>query len=67
MVFVHVCAGVVVLAKKLDFESEQRTHSVVVEAIQPAIGSVPQRISTATIVVQVQDFNDNRPEFTQVC
>ena len=58
------CAGVVVLNALLDYESGDLIHSVVVRAIKTT--NIDSRTVTATVILQVQDFNDNRPEFTQV-
>lgn len=54
----------VVLNARLDYESGDLTHSVVVRAIKTT--NIDSRTVTATVILQVQDFNDNRPAFTQV-
>ena len=51
-------SGVITIGKKLDFEKEQQ-HILYIRAIDNGANAVP---AYATVVINVLDVNDNRPE-----
>ncbi|XP_034945358.1 fat-like cadherin-related tumor suppressor homolog isoform X2 [Chelonus insularis] len=53
-------SGIVTLAKPLDRETKE-VYNLTVKALDQG---VPQLYSTAKLIVNVQDINDNPPEFT---
>ncbi|KAK0095182.1 hypothetical protein PV326_009029, partial [Microctonus aethiopoides] len=53
-------SGIVTLAKSLDRETKEM-YNLTVKALDQG---TPQLFSTATLIVNVQDINDNPPEFT---
>lgn len=60
--------GVVTLSKRLDYEQlspSKKQISFIVKAVAKNTNNTESKSSTATIIIDVQDTNDNSPVFTQ--
>ena len=59
---VDLNSGQVALAKKLDYETSKK-HKLVIRATLPSSNSVPDLTAEVRGEVNVEDVNDNKPNF----
>jgi hypothetical protein len=59
---IHLNTGEVIVARSLDYETEQSYSLTVVARDSPTGGDIP-RSSTVEVQISIQDANDNRPFF----